>query len=106
MRFLWLVHVAVCVLPSWRSVVSPHCCWKPERVVEERLVEGAQLPSVSVAWVELARAIPPRRAGRARRFFSQSFGGGLCVREGMSLVLIVCSIGIGQEEMPCKVRDR
>ncbi len=51
---------------------------------------------VSVAWVVLAKAIP------LRRFLSQSFGGSLHVREGVSLVLIVCLVGIKLEECPVR----
>ena len=49
--------------------------------------------SVAVARVGFVRAIPPRRVGRARRSRSKSLGGGLPVRAGINLVLMVCSMG-------------
>ncbi len=51
---------------------------------------------MSVETVGLANAVPPSLAGRARSLQSESFGGGLPVSVGISLVLITASRGLTQ----------
>ena len=51
--------------------------------------------SVSESFVGLARAIPPKLAGRARRSRSEAFGGGLPVSAGASTVLSRINVGLG-----------
>ena len=55
--------------------------------------------SISVACDGLTRAITPNLAGRAMKSRSVSFGGGLPVSAGISLVLIVTSKGRRFEPM-------
>ena len=47
--------------------------------------------SISVAWVGFVMAMPPSLAGRAKRYRYVSFGGGLPVSAGISLVLMIVS---------------
>ena len=49
--------------------------------------------SVSAVCAGLTRAIPPSLAGRAKSSHSVSFGGGLPVSAGISLVLMITSRG-------------
>ena len=61
---------------------------------------------MSVACVGLSRAIPPSLAGNVRRTRSKSFGGGLPVRAGVNLVLMIDSSGKRLGPMPGMVRVR
>ena len=62
--------------------------------------------SVSVANVGFTEAIPHNLAGNAKRSRSVSFGGGLLVSAGISVVLMIISRGKGLGPMPDMLRVR